>query len=223
MKNPEVPAQMPLVLAVNFLMDSYNRVSTEERNEPKRCSIPPLNDVLSELRAQLIHYTTLIVQGYIFDVATISSSKSPLSDPIMQQSMPRGFLTELVTRTHTNEKIFSNVFSPILQGLFKMMQTASIVGDEHRLPIQTLFELADIRCSSRPICTLITKQIQFNPTACTPAQGREIMRTSFMGPFLCVSVFAEDEPKVCFNTTLQDFLLQKIYLHACLHLFFFSL
>lgn len=198
MKNAEITPQEPLVLAINFLMDSYNRVSVEERNQPKRSSIPPLSDVLSELRAQIIHYTTLIVQGFIFDAPISDSSKSHLFNSILQQSIPRGFLTELVTRTHTNEKVFSNVFSPILQSLFKMMQNASIVGDEHRLPIQTLFELADIRCGSRPICTLITKQIQFNPEICTPAQGREIMRTSFLGPFLCVSVFAEDEPKVMF-------------------------
>lgn len=196
MKNPEITTQEPIVLAINFLMDSYNRVSVEERNQPKKSSIPPLSEVLSELRSQIIHYTTLIVQGYIFDVSVGDNSTSHLFNSILQQSIPRGFLTELVTRTYTNEKVFSNVFSPILQGLFKMMQNASIVGDEHRLPIQTLFELADIRCGSRPICTLITKQIQFNPEVATPSLGREFMRTSFMGPFLCVSVFAEDEPKV---------------------------
>lgn len=38
--------------------------------------------------------------------------------------------------------------------------------------------------------------MQFAAEPCTPAQGREIVRTSFLGPFLSVSVFAEDEPKV---------------------------
>ncbi|KAJ8923221.1 hypothetical protein NQ315_001776, partial [Exocentrus adspersus] len=194
MKATKESNETPVTLALNFLMDSYNRVGVEERNHPKRSSIPPLSDVLTELRAQIIQYTTLLVQGYI--VPSDGSGKSPLLSPILQQSLPRGFLTELVTRTHTNDKLFSSVFSPILQCLFKMMQTASIVGDEHRIPLQTLFELADIRCGSRPICTLITKQIQFMPEPCTPAQGREVMRTSFLGPFLSVSVFAEDEPKV---------------------------
>ncbi|KAJ8932414.1 hypothetical protein NQ314_014671 [Rhamnusium bicolor] len=194
MKNTEENNETPLTLAINFLMESYNRVSVEERNHPKKSSIPPLSEVLTELRAQIIHYTTLVVQGYI--VPNEDTSKSPLLTPILQQTIPRGFLTELVTRTHTNDKLFSNVVSPILQCLFKMMQNASIVGDEHRIPIQTLFELADIRCGSRPICTLITKQIQFMPEPCTPAQGREVMRSSFLGPFICVSVFAEDEPKV---------------------------
>lgn len=206
MKNPEVTVRDSLVLAINFLMDSYNRVSVEERNQPKRSSIPPLSDVLTELRAQIIHHTTLIVQGFVIEASVNDNSKSHIFNSILQQSIPRGFLTELVTRTHTNERVFSNVFSPILQSLFKMMQSASIVGDEHRLPLQTLFELVDIRCGSRPICTLISKQIQFSPAVCTPAQGREITRTSFLGPFLCVSVFAEDEPKVGYNLFILEIL-----------------
>lgn len=121
---------------------------------------------------------------------------TPLLHPVLQQSIPRGFLTELISRIHTNENLFSKVFSPILQGLFKMMQQASIVGDEHRIPIQTLFELTDVRCGPRPICSLLIKQLQFIPAVCTPAAGREIVRCSFLGPFLNISVFAEDEPKV---------------------------
>ncbi|XP_044253730.1 ubiquitin conjugation factor E4 B [Tribolium madens] len=190
-------SETPLNLALNYLMDCYNRVSVEERNHPKRSSIPPLSDILTEIRAQLVHYTTLLLQGYIIPNDELYKfGRSPLLSPILQQTLPRGFLTELVTRTHTNSALFSSVFSPLLQGLYRMMQNASIVGEEHRMPIQTLFELADIRCGSRPICTLITKQVQFMLEPCTPAQGREIVRTSFLGPFLSVSVFAEDEPKV---------------------------
>ncbi|KAJ3644556.1 hypothetical protein Zmor_022280 [Zophobas morio] len=187
----------PMNLGLNYLMDCYNRVSVEERNHPKRSSIPPLSDVLIEVRAQLVHYTTLLLQGYIIPNDELYKfGRSPMLTPILQQTLPRGFLTELVTRTYTNEKLFSSVFSPLLQGLYRMMQNASIVGEEHRIPIQTLFDLADIRCGSRPICTLITKQVQFLQEPCTPAQGREIVRTSYLGPFLSVSVFAEDEPKV---------------------------
>ncbi|CAH1109977.1 unnamed protein product [Psylliodes chrysocephalus] len=181
-------------LAMNFLMDSYNRVSVEERNNPKKSSVPPMSEVLTELRAQIIHYTTVVVQGSIINQD--NKMNSPLLHPVLQQSIPRGFLTELISRIHTNENLFSKVFSPILQGLFKMMQQASIVGDEHRIPIQTLFELTDVRCGPRPICSLLIKQLQFIPAVCTPAAGREIVRCSFLGPFLNISVFAEDEPKV---------------------------
>ncbi|CAH0564355.1 unnamed protein product [Brassicogethes aeneus] len=184
-------------LALNFLMDCYNRVSLEERNHPKRSSIPPLSDVLTEVRAQIIQYTTLVVQGYIIPTTeSPQESMSPILPPIIHQTIPRGFLTELVSRTYNHDELFSNVFNPVLQGLFGMMQHASVVGDEHRLPLHTLFELADVRVGSRPICTLITKQAQFMNETVTNAPGREVMRSSFLGPFLSISVFAEDEPKV---------------------------
>nr|CAD7398434.1 unnamed protein product [Timema poppensis] len=92
------------------------------------------------------------------------------------------------------------VFSPLLQGLFFTMHSASIIGNKHREPIQSLSELLDIRCGPsgniRPICQLLTHQVQFLPDTVTLAVGRELARTSFLGPFLSVSVFAEDEPKV---------------------------
>lgn len=39
-------------------------------------------------------------------------------------------------------------------------------------------------------------KIQFLPEPCTNGAGREIAVTSFMGPFLSVSIFAEDDPSV---------------------------
>ncbi|KAL1494534.1 hypothetical protein ABEB36_010117 [Hypothenemus hampei] len=189
--------ETPANWAVSFLMDSYNRVAQEERNHPKRSSIPPLSDVLTEVRAQLIQYTTLVLQGKLVSGLAQDYGKSSLLCPIVHQTIPRGFLTELVTRTHNNEEVFAKVFNPILQGLFRMMRTACIVEDKHRLPLQALFELADIRCPSRPICSLITKQYQFNIIApLTSAAGREVTYMSFLGPFLDISIFAEDEPKV---------------------------
>lgn len=185
------------LIAMNYLMDSYNRVSTEERNHPKRSSVPPLSDVLSDLRSQLVQYTALILQGFLFQSDNPGKREvSLLLNPLLQQTLPRGFLMELVAKTHANTHIFEKIFTPLLQELFMMMQNASIVGDEHRHPIQVLNELLDIKIGPRPVCTLLTHQPQFLPDTCTQAAGRELTRTSYMGPFLSVSVFAEDEPKV---------------------------
>lgn len=222
-------AKTPESIAVEYLMDCYSRVATEERNHPKRSSIPPLSDVLSDLREQLVHFMALILQGYI--VVPERKDVSPLLVPLLQQTLPRGFITELVMRTQSNQRIFAKIFNPILQGLFLTMQNASVVGNEHRHPIHVLNELAEIRCGSRPICTLLTQQIQFLPETCTQAAGRELTRTSFLGPFLSVSVFAEDEPKVAekffsgntssdksLNQTLQQELENtRLLLHKIFH------
>lgn len=219
-------------IALTYLMDSYTRVAIEERNHPKRSSIPPLSDILSEVRAQLINCTGLILQGLIVP-ADISNKMliSPLLAHLLQQTVPRGFANELVMRTYNNVDIFKKLFNPILQGLFQSMQNASVVGNEHRLPLQILNELTEIRCGSRPICSLLTQQLQFLPNTCTPAAGRELSKTSYLGPFLSVSVFAEDEPKVpekffSGNTTSDKSLIQtlqqelentRIILHKIFH------
>lgn len=185
------------IIAMNYLMESYNRVSSEERIHPKKSSVPPLSDVLSDLRSQLVQYTALILQGFLFQ--TESSGKREVSlllNPLLQQTLPRGFLNELVLKTYSNPHVFERIFTPLLQALYMMMQNASIVGDEHRQPIQALNDLLEIRVGYRPLCTLITHQPQFLPDVCTQAAGKEFARTSFMGPFLSVSVFAKDEPKV---------------------------
>lgn len=130
--------------AFQYLLDCYGRVAVEERNHPKKSSIPPLSDLLIDLRAQLVHYTTLVLNGYITPSAQ-SVSNSLLLKGILEQTLPRGFVSELVTRTHVNQGLFSKIFTPILQELFVMMQDASVVSNEHRQPLQALNELAEIR------------------------------------------------------------------------------
>lgn len=186
-----------------YLLDCYSRVAVEERNHPKKSSTPPLSDILAILRAQCVQYSSLVLQG----LAGISQSSTtyplamtPLLYPVLSQSLPRGYLHELVARTHTNSAVFNKIFTPLLQGLYLSMQHPSLVGNTHRRPIEALEELIEIRCGAssniRPICRLIIHQVQFLPDIMTSAAGRELTTTSFLGPFLSVSVFAEDEPNV---------------------------
>ncbi|GLG94106.1 Ubiquitin conjugation factor E4 B [Gryllus bimaculatus] len=220
--------------SLGYLADCYARVAVEERNHPKRCSIPPLSEVLADIRAQCVQYAALVLQASLSEED--APRVSPLLAPVLNQSLPRGFLPELVARTFSSSlESFSRVFSPLLQGLFLTMQSSSIVGNTHRQPIQALSDLVEIRCGPsgnvRPICKLLTQQVQFLPDLVTDAMGREMARTSFLGPFLSVSVFAEDEPKVAekyfsgnpvadksLNQTLQQELENtRILLHKVFH------
>ncbi|XP_015113341.1 ubiquitin conjugation factor E4 B [Diachasma alloeum] len=191
----------PQLKSLLYLLDCYTRVSVEERNQPKRSSVPPISELLACLRAQCVQYSSLVLQG-VLDAPGLQafSGSSPLLIPVLSQTLPRGFLHELVARTHSNPQTFNKIFTPLLQGLYLSMQQGSLVGNTHRRPVQALEELIDIRCGTngniRPICRLITHQIQFLPDFMTTAMGRELARTSFLGPFLSVSVFAEDQPKV---------------------------
>ncbi|KAK5641761.1 hypothetical protein RI129_010308 [Pyrocoelia pectoralis] len=228
--------ETPQSVALNYLMNCYVRVSVEERNHPKKSSVPPFSELLADLRSQIIHYTALMLQGYIVPIENLGKkAESPLLNPFMLQTLPRGFISELVVRTYATSRVFSRIFGPLLQDLFDLMQYASIVGNQHRQPIQILSELAEIRCGPtgnvRPICCLITEQIQFLPKTVMQSPGRELTRTSYLGPFLSVSVFADDEPKVAekffsgntssdktLNHTLQHVLENaRVALHKLCH------
>lgn len=75
----------------------------------QRSSIPPLSDVLAEIRAQCVQYASLVLQG------TLSEEELPRTSPLLghvlmlNQSLPRGFLPELVARTHANHELFNKV------------------------------------------------------------------------------------------------------------------
>lgn len=220
-----------------YLMDCYTRVAIEERNHPKRSSSPPLSEVLAILRAQCIQHTNLVLQGLVglSPTSSLSANSSPMIYPLLSQKLPRGFLHELVARTHTQSQTFNKIFTPLLQALYLAMQQGSLVGNTHRRPIEALEELIDIRVgtngTTRPICRLLTHQVQFLPDVMTSAVGRELARTSFLGPFFSVSVFAEDQPKVAekffsgnpstdksMNSTLQQELESiRTSLHKILH------
>ncbi|XP_046673336.1 ubiquitin conjugation factor E4 B isoform X1 [Homalodisca vitripennis] len=199
-----VPPPSLATTGLTYLTDTYARVANEERNNPKRSSMPPLKEVLAEVRAQCVQHTSLMLQDVLVEEVDFTGRLGPLSSPLLQpvlkQTLPRGFLLELLARTHSNPDTLNKVFSPLLQGLYRAMQGASVVGNSHRKPLEALSDLVDMRvgptASLRPICHLITHQVQFLPDIVTGAAGREIARTSFLGPFLSISVFAEDEPKV---------------------------
>ncbi|XP_039301602.1 ubiquitin conjugation factor E4 B isoform X2 [Nilaparvata lugens] len=191
--------------ALAFLCECYSRVALEERNHPKRSSVPPLRDLLAEIRAQCVQFTSLMLQDVLLAdmdlTAGIGPLSSPLLQPLMLQSLPRGFLPELIFRTQANPDAVNKVFGPLLQGLYSEMHRVSVVGDGPRKPLNALLELIDLRSSplnhnDRPICNLVPVQVQFLPDIVTTAAGRELAQMSFFGPFLSVSVFAEDDPKV---------------------------
>lgn len=97
-----------------------------------------------------VHYSAVILQGMIteYDPMALHKDASPLLGPLLNQSLPRGYISELVARTHTNTHVFSKIFSPVLQGLFLIMQQASIVENEHRMPAQVNINVINYKSKS---------------------------------------------------------------------------
>ncbi|XP_055958481.1 ubiquitin conjugation factor E4 B [Patella vulgata] len=191
------PVKCKEVNMINYLLDCYERVGIEERTAPKRSSIPPMSDVLSIARNQCVCLTSLVLQGTFSTNRSCVNGTSHLLPYLMSHNLPRGFLPELVQTVCPDWDGFSRVFSPLLQSLHRMMQTVYLDTDDYREPLAILAELCEIKSTSyRPICKLITEQGNWNYPAVSKASGLEVEKLSFLGPFLGLSVFAEDNVHV---------------------------
>lgn len=181
-----------------YLMECYARVGVEERNAPKRTSIPPLSEVLSTIRALCIQHSILVLKG-VLSFPRPSSKQSLVLPYLLSQSMPRGFLHDLVAVLHNDQLTFQEICMPLLNSLLLAMRRCSMVSDSFKQPLQTLSELCEIRCGNsgtRPFCNLLVQSKLWLPDPISQSVGREVTKLSFLGPFLCLSVFAEDEPKI---------------------------
>ncbi|CAH0393834.1 unnamed protein product [Bemisia tabaci] len=176
--------------ALSYIVQCFSNIHGEEQKLSKRvASWHAVSNCCAELRKQCVQYANLLLSGSMGDCLPVESMHDQF-----------GFCHELMLLTYQNPEAFAEVFSPILQSLHRRMYGANMVGNAHRKPLLALLELTDLRGGpadkARPVCNLITEQIQFLPEPCTNGAGREIAVTSFMGPFLSVSIFAEDDPSV---------------------------
>ncbi|KAL6419618.1 hypothetical protein ACFW04_013706 [Cataglyphis niger] len=182
----------PQSKSLNYLLDCYSRIAgiennsrkTENRNHPKQ---------------KCVQYSNHVLQGLVGNCqgASVPTNTSHLLYPILSQRLPDGYLNELMAETCKDPNIFNQIFTSVLQGLFLLMQRASLVGNTYRRPINALSKLIEIGPSNniRPICFLIINQIQFLPDVVTSIAGREFTTNSFLGPFLSVSIFTEKVEK----------------------------
>lgn len=181
---------------INYLLDCYERAGVEERTAPIKASIPPMSVTLSTIRSQCICHSILVLQGTLTQPRS-KGGMSILLPYLLSHNLPRGFLSELIQTTCHDKNTFSMVFTPVIQSLVRLIQTLSLDNDDYRDPLIVLSELCEIKSgNSRPICSLIAQQTNWIPDTLSQAAGMEMEKLSFLGPFLGLSVFAEDNTKV---------------------------
>ncbi|XP_014666719.1 PREDICTED: ubiquitin conjugation factor E4 B-like [Priapulus caudatus] len=186
---------------IRYLTACYDRVALEERMAPRRTSVPPLSDIFNEVRGQCVRHTIMVLQGlYCGEEVSATAGCSALLPLVQASSLPRGFLQELIYATHHDRELFRMIFLPVLLGLQQKIRQCSLDTDQFRQPLTILSELCEIQYAPtkiRPICNLIvSERALFVPDKITQAHGRELQKLSFLGPFLDISVYAEDTTKV---------------------------
>ncbi|KAK6965612.1 ubiquitin conjugation factor E4 B [Biomphalaria glabrata] len=181
---------------LKYLIDCYDRVALEEKNSPKKTSIPPMSDALFIARHQCVSYSALALQGAFTQTRT-HTGYSPLIPFLLSHNLPRGFLSELVHTYHQDMEKLHAIFDPVIQYLSRCIASLGLNNDKYRDYLSSMVELCSIKTSnSRPICNLLVEQSNWLPEPVSQASGMEVEKLTLLGPFLGLSVFAEDDVKV---------------------------
>lgn len=203
------PHNLPNQGACTYLIQAYSRCCNEydrynSTKNLKKFGNSVLN-LIHALKEQIIRTVILILNGTLSNRSYSTSAKvhrSVLLDMLYEDAMPSDFLRHLTAEAYCDHNNMSKIFGTLLNNLFTDMQ-AKVVGKKIDVtPISILSQLLNITISgntegiARPFCNLVSKIYNFYPALCTDIPGREIAKVSYLGPFLSISVFSEENPKL---------------------------
>lgn len=200
------PHNLPDHGALTYLIQAYLRCCHEQerystaRNRQKFGSI--VLYVVAQVKKLLISSAKLLLNGTMVKQLRSSTHaqthRSILLKMMYDDAVPSDFLCLLIEETHKEPKTFAKIFGTLIQNLYIDMQSRVVSKNIDTSPINILKQLLDITVNgnTRPICNLVCELQNFCPTLCTATQGREIVKVSYLGPFLSLSVFSEENPKL---------------------------
>ncbi|XP_016976764.1 ubiquitin conjugation factor E4 B [Drosophila rhopaloa] len=145
---------------------------------------------------QVMRMTVLVLTDRIHQNLNGHMDQSALLELMYMGKVSESFLIDLIAHTHQERDAFDAIFSQVLRGLFAGMQRNICTSKISVQQIEWLAKLVVIKVGNvRPIADLVSRQPNFLPPICTKISGREIVKCSFLGPFLSVSLFAEENVK----------------------------
>ncbi|KAH8412425.1 hypothetical protein KR009_001922 [Drosophila setifemur] len=145
---------------------------------------------------QVMRMCVLVLTDRIHQNLNGHMDQSTLLELMYMDKVSQSFLVDLVSHTHQDRDAFDAIFGQVLRGLFAGMQRNICTSKINVTQIDWLAHLVIIKVGNvRPIADLVVRQPNFLPPICTKISGREIVKCSFLGPFLSVSLFAEENMK----------------------------
>lgn len=191
--------------ALNYLIQSYLRCCVQQerynsmKNREKFNSV--VLDVIAQVKKQLIISSKLLLNGTLvkqLQTSHAQTHRSILLKMMYEDAVPSDFLSLLVEESYKEPRIFAKIFGTLTQNLYVDMTSRVVCKDLDTSPINILKQLVDITINGniRPICNLVTSLPNFCPVLCTQTKGREIVKAGYMGPFLSLSLFSEENPKL---------------------------
>ena len=181
---------------LNYLLECYVRATTEQHRMSRANTTVSM--LLDEARKQSLSYTASVLQGVFSDAQSSPMSSSPLLAYMLNRFFPSGFVADFIRfLMDTDLQAFRQIFETVLHDLSRLIYNCSLKSDDYIEPLALLSELCELKMdSSRPVCHLITQLVNWLPPAITPSPAAELQKVTFIGPFLSLSAFADDDPKV---------------------------
>lgn len=153
-------------------------------------------EVLTLAFKNIMRVVVLVLTDRIQQNLNFQLDQSTLLELMYMDRVNDAFVIDLVAETHQKREVFDNIFGQVLRGLFSGMQRNICSYKINTQQIEWLSKLVVIKVgNSRPIADLVARQLNFIPPTCTKIPGREIVKCSFLGPFLSISLFAEENVK----------------------------
>ena len=184
---------------LGYLLACYSRVASQESLNSNNDEQTKL--ILDGIRKQCISYTFLLLQPEVFTQEIAQQTVNSLSDAVLHAKLPYGFLADFVNASEQDHSLHETVV-PLLRKIRDSAIGASLAddGDNFMLPLTALSELCQIvsktNPKTRPVCTAVSQMKEFMPPFLSKAKGQEMQFLTFLGPFLSLSIFAEDDEKV---------------------------
>ncbi|XP_055836646.1 ubiquitin conjugation factor E4 B [Episyrphus balteatus] len=207
---------------------NYQNVSSR----PDLTVDPLFKTTLAFIHQSIMRFSILALNDTLHQHTAYQLDQSYLLEIIYQDRCPEEFLHDLVAEAYKSPEDFEYIFGQVLRALFMGMQRNICTTYMQTDQIQTLANLIVIKVgNARPICDLMVKQANFLPELCTKIAGREIVKCSYLGPFLSVSMFAEENIKFAetngrssiLAVTSGKFRLQLHSMRTLMHTVFHSL
>lgn len=181
---------------LNYLLECYVRVVSERRRVSEANNVSIV--LLDEARRQLLSYTASVLQGVFSDSQSPSVILSLLLAYMLNCLFPSGFISDFVCFLMANDpEAFKQIFEAAMHELSHLIRSCSLESDDYIEPLALLSELCELKAdASRPICNLITQLVNWLPPVMTVSPAAELQKVTFIGSFMSLSGFADDDPKV---------------------------
>ncbi|XP_017859364.1 PREDICTED: ubiquitin conjugation factor E4 B [Drosophila arizonae] len=192
--------------AMLHLLRCYQNYQTELTRSRANDVGQPMDDsthkALTMAFTNIMRVSVLVLTDRIQQNLNYQLDQSTLLELMYMDRVSESFLIDLVAETYQQREIFDEIFGQLLRGLFSGMQRNICSSKINTQQIEWLSKLVVIKVGNvRPIADLVARQPNYIPPICTKIPGREIVKCSFLGPFLSVSLFAEENVKFAEYTT----------------------